>query len=213
MKKIGLLVPATNLTVEYELEYLYSRKVLIHDEINCYVAKLNYTTSYKENKLEFLKQLAEDSLEKAKQLEYIGVDYIASFCTSASITSSIKMINNPADAIIDEAQNRKMKNCMLLTPYDDKIGEKVKATLEENNIKVIKMINLNLLDTKEYFEFGRYKLEKFLIDNYKKEYGDIIISCTNIPTIHFIDKLEIMLDTNILSSNYCVFKKIIDMKE
>lgn len=213
MKKIGLLVPATNLTVEYELEYLYSKNILIHDEKNCYVSKLNYTTSYKENKLEFLKQLAEDSIEKTKQLEYIGVDYIASFCTSASITSTIKMINNPADAIINEAKNRNIKKCMLLTPYDEKIGEKVKNILEENNIKVNKMVNLNLLDTKEYFEFGRYKLEKFLIDNYKMEYGDIIISCTNLPTIHFIDKLEAMFDINILSSNYCVFKKIIDMKE
>lgn len=213
MKKIGLLVPATNLTVEYELEYLYSKNILIHDEKICYVSKLNYTTSYKENKLEFLKQLAEDSIEKTKQLEYIGVDYIASFCTSASITSTIKMINNPADAIINEAKNRNIKKCMLLTPYDEKIGEKVKNILEENNIKVNKMVNLNLLDTKEYFEFGRYKLEKFLIDNYKTEYGDIIISCTNLPTIHFIDKLEAMFDINILSSNYCVFKKIIDMKE
>lgn len=213
MKKVGLLIPATNLTVEYELEYLYTKNVLIHDEINCYVAKLNYTTSYKENKLDFLKQLAEDSIEKAKQLEYIGVDYIASFCTSASIISSVKMINNPADAIIDEAQNRNMMKCMLVTPYDNTIGEKVKNTLEENNIKVTKMINLNLLDTREYFEFGRYKLENFLIDNYKKEYGDIIISCTNLPTIHFIDKLEAKLDINILSSNYCVFKKIIDIKD
>ncbi|MBQ9267295.1 MAG: aspartate/glutamate racemase family protein [Clostridia bacterium] len=211
MIKVGLLVPSTNLTVEYELEYLYYKNILKHDKINCYVAKLDYSTSYKQNKIEFLKEISLDSTKKVKQLEYLGVNYIASFCTSASVVSDVKMINNPMDAILEEAKKKNIKKCMLVTPYDAILGRKIKEALEENNIMVSKAINFNLLDTKEYFEFGRYKLENHITDNYIKEYEDIIISCTNLPTLHIIENIENAFGTNVLSSNYCVFNKIISL--
>ena len=193
--------------VEYELEYLYNKQYFNTEKYAFYISKLQYKTNYKENKLEFLKDISNDEKNKIEELKYLKVDYIASFCTSASIVSE-RMINNPANAIIDYSKDRNIRKALLITPYNQDIGEKVKNFIEQNDIKVMCNINLDLIHTQDYFDFGLNNLENFIIENYKKDYGNIIISCTNLPTIHFIKKLQKKLKTNIISSNFCMFEKI-----
>ena len=48
MKKIGLLIPCTNLTVEYELQHLYNLNYFKYDKITFYISKLEYKTNYKD---------------------------------------------------------------------------------------------------------------------------------------------------------------------
>ena len=209
MKKIGLLLPKTNLTVEYELQYLFNNNFYNINDVVFYISKLDYKTNYKDNKEQFLNDIATDCKNKIKDLEYLKVDYISFFCTSSAIiNSSIVIDSNPAKAIIEEAREKNIKKCLLITPYDNLLGSKVKEELESNDIFVCKNLNLNLLYTDEYFEFGTKYLKKYIIDNYKKEYGDIIISCTNLPTISIIHELEKELNINIISSNSCLFNKI-----
>ena len=212
MKKIGLLIPCTNLTVEYELQYLYNKNYFNYEKFAFYVSKLQYKTNYKENKMQFLKEIASDEENKIKELNYLNVDYIVSFCTSASIVSK-KMINNPADAIIKCAKQKNINKCFLITPYNETVGSKLVEMLKQNDINVMRNINLDLLHTQDYFNFGVHKLEKFIIDNYKKIYGDIIISCTNIPTIHFIERLQGILNSKIISSNSCMFELIYEREK
>lgn len=212
MKKIGLLVPCTNLTVEYELQYLYNTNYFSIDKYSFYVSKLQYKTNYKKDKIKFLKDIANDEENKIKELEYLNVEYIASFCTSASIMNN-KMLNNPADAIIKYAKLKNIDKCFLITPYDQIIGEKVEEFLNQNNIDVSYNINLNLLHTQDYFDYGLNKLEDLIMKIYKKEYGDIIISCTNLPTVHFISKVQDRLKCNVISSNSCMFEQIYELWE
>ena len=209
MKKVGLLIPKTNLTVEYELQYLFNNNFFNTDEIVFYISKLDYKTSYKENKEKFLSDLANDSNNKIADLEYLNVDYISFFCTSSAIINNdIVIYNNPFNALIEEAHERNIKKCLLITPYDETIGKNIKNELEKNDIEVCKNININLINTSDYFEFGTIKLKKFIIENYKDEYENIIISCTNLPTISFISELESKFGNNIISSNSCLFNKI-----
>lgn len=210
MRKIGLLIPRTNLTVEHELQYLFHKNILDCNNYVFYTAKLDYKTSYKENKEQYLKDLAEDSKNKMEDLKYLDVDYVGYFCTSSAIVSeNLNISNNPAEALIEEAKLKNIKKCLLITPYNDELGSKVKEELEGNYINVNRMINLNLINTKDYFDFGKNKLEKFIIDNYRNDDGDIIISCTNLPTLHFINNVEKNLNVKIISSNSSLFSKII----
>lgn len=210
MKKIGLLIPKTNLTVEYELQYLFNERILNCNDYVFYVAKLDYKTSYKENKEQYLKDLAEDSKSKIEDLKYLGVDYVGYFCTSSAIVSNkLNILNNPAQALIEESKLKNIKKCLLITPYNDELGGKVKDELENNYIQVNRMINLNLINTKDYFDFGKNKLEKFIIDNYQSDDGDIVISCTNLPTLQLISDIEKKLNVKVISSNSTLFSKII----
>ena len=210
MRKIGLLIPRTNLTVEHELQYLFNKNILDCNNYVFYIAKLDYKTSYKENKEQYLKDLAEDSKNKMEDLKYLDVDYVGYFCTSSAIVSeNLNISNNPAEALIEEAKLKNIKECLLITPYNDELGSKVKEELESNYINVNRMINLNLIDTKDYFDFGKNRFEKFIIDNYRNDDGDIIISCTNLPTLHFISNVEKNLNVKVISSNSSLFSKII----
>ena len=210
MKKIGLLIPKTNLTVEHELQYLFNERILNCNDYVFYVAKLDYKTSYKENKEQYLKDLAEDSKSKIEDLKYLGVDYVGYFCTSSAIVSNkLNILNNPAQALIEESKLKNIKKCLLITPYNDELGGKVKDELENNYIQVNRMLNLNLINTKDYFDFGKNKLEKFIIDNYQSDDGDIVISCTNLPTLQLISDIEKKLNVKVISSNSSLFSKII----
>lgn len=207
MKKIGLLIPKTNLTVEYELQMLFNKGYFDVEKSVFYISKLDYKTSYKENKTKFLEDIATDINNKKKDLEYLNVDYNVFFCTTSALENEVEEVN-PTISLIEESKLRNIKKCLLITPYNDKLGKKIAKILEDNEIKVIKNINLNLLHTADYFNYGINKLEKLIQENYLKEYENIIISCTNLPTIGVIENLEDKLNTQIISSNSSLFAKI-----
>ena len=207
MKKIGLLIPKTNLTVEYELQMLFSKGYFDIEKSVFYISKLDYKTNYEEDKSKFLEDLATDINNKKKDLEYLDVDYNAFFCTTSALENGVEEIN-PAISLIEESKLRNVKKCLLITPYNDKLGKEIMKMLEDNEIEVIKNINLDLLHTADYFNYGINKLEKLIKENYINEYENIIISCTNLPTISVIESLEDRLNTQIISSNSSLFSKI-----
>lgn len=207
MKKIGLLIPKTNLTVEYELQMLFSKGYFDIEKSVFYISKLDYKTNYKEDKTKFLEDLATDINNKKKDLKYLDVDYNAFFCTTSALENGVEEIN-PTISLIEESKLRNVKKCLLITPYNDKLGKEIVKMLEDNEIEVIKNINLDLLHTADYFNYGINKLEKLIKENYLNEYENIIISCTNLPTISVIESLEDRLNTQIISSNSSLFSKI-----
>lgn len=207
MKKIGLLIPKTNLTVEYELQMLFSKGYYDIEKSVFYISKLDYKTNYKKDKSKFLKELAIDINNKKKDLEYLDVDYNAFFCTTSALENGVEEVN-PTISLIEESKIRNVKKCLLITPYNDQLGKEIVKMLEDNGIKVIKNINLDLLHTADYFNYGINKLEKLIKENYLNEYENIIISCTNLPTIGVIENLEYKLNTQIISSNSSLFAKI-----
>ena len=207
MKKIGLLIPKTNLTVEYELQLLFSKGYFDIEKSVFYISKLDYKTNYEKDKSKFLEDLATDINNKKKDLKYLDVDYNAFFCTTSALENGIEEIN-PTISLIEESKLRNVKKCLLITPYNDKLGKEIVKMLEDNEIEVIKNINLDLLHTADYFNYGINKLEKLIKENYLNEYENIIISCTNLPTISVIESLEGRLNTQIISSNSSLFSKI-----
>lgn len=211
MIRIGLLIPKTNLTVEYELQYLLLNNYFNIKDLAFYTFKLDYKTSYKENKIKYLEDIGKDSINKIEDMKYIGIEKAYFFCTtSAAIENNIVINNNPINSLIKIAKNRKMTKCLLITPYNNVLGDKVKKELNDSNIDVTRVLNLNLLHTDDYFEFGINDLKNFILENYKKSDGSIIISCTNLPTISIINDLEEQLETNIISSNSSMFEQIRD---
>ena len=207
MKKIGLLIPKTNLTVEYELQMLFSKGYYDIEKSVFYISKLDYKTNYKKDKSKFLKELSIDINNKKKDLEYLDVDYNAFFCTTSALENGVEEIN-PTISLIEESKLRNVKKCLIITKYNEQLVKEIVKMLEDNVIKVINNINLDLLHTADYFNYGINKLEKLIKKNYLNEYENIIISCTNLPTIGVIENLEYKLNTQIISSNSSLFAKI-----
>ena len=211
MKKIGLLVPKTNLTVEYELQYLISKNYCNIRNGVYYIFKLDYKTNYKTDKIKYLEEIAEDSINKIKDMKYIGVDKAYFFCTSSAVINEKMVISkNPMNSLITSIKSNNINKCLLITPYNEELGEKIKNDLIESNITVTRVLNLNLLNTEEYFDFGINKLKDFILQNYKEKDCNIVLSCTNLPTILVIEELEKKLGIKIISSNSSMFEQIIE---
>ena len=211
MKRIGLLVPKTNLTVEYELQYLISKNYSNIRNGIYYIFKLDYKTNYKTNKIRYLEEIAKDSINKINDMKYIGIDKSYFFCTSSSVINEKMVINsNPMNALIGSIKTKNINKCLLITPYSEKLGKKIRDELIKENIIVTRVLNLNLLNTDEYFDFGINKLRNFILQNYKTEDCNIVISCTNLPTISVIEELEKELKIKIISSNSSMFEQIVE---
>ena len=179
---------------------LFSKGYFSIEKSAFYISKLDYKTNYKENKLKFLEDLATDINNKKKDLEYLNVDYIAFFCTISALENKVEEVN-PTISLIEEAKLRNIKRCLLITPYNEVLGKEIALMLEDSDIKVIKNINLDLLHTSDYFDYGINKLKNLIEKNYLKEYEGIIISCTNLPTLSVIEELKNKLGAKIISSN------------
>jgi len=210
MKKIGLLIPSTNLTVENEIQLLFEKAALKTEDICFYTSKLEYKTRYQENQDKFLNELSDNSLVKIKELEHLEIDCFAFFCTTSALSNAKKeILNNPITALTEAIDNCNIKKCLLITPYNNKLGNQVKDYLEKEGIEVAETINLDLSGTNNYFNYGKEELEDLIIKLYNPIFENIIISCTNLPTLHFIDRLEKQLNTKIISSNSSLIWKIL----
>lgn len=207
MNRIGFLVPSTNLTVEYEIQYLYFHKYFDIDKLSIYTEKLESSISYTENKLRFLENIYLDAFEKKKHLDKLGVSKSYFLCTSASCLHFNEMENilSASECLTMYAKRRKIKKCLLITPYNQLIAENVIRIFEKSGINVKRNLNLDLCNSAHYFEFGKNKLSQYIEENYKTTDGDIIISCTNLPTIHFINTLEKKIKAKIISSNSSIY--------
>lgn len=159
------------------------------------------------SRIAFVRQFRNLTQEDVSEKLGLNVDYNVFFCTTSALENGIEEVN-PIISLIEESKLRNVKKCLLITPYNAKLGKEITKMLEDNKIKIIKNINLDLLHTADYFNYGINKLEKLIEKNYLKEYENIIISCTNLPTIGVIENLEDKLNTQIISSNSSLFAKI-----
>ena len=65
--------------------------------------------------------------------------------------------------------------------------------------------NIGLDNSEEYSIINTIILD---INMPNTEYENIIISCTNLPTLSIINELESLFNNNVISSNSCLFNKI-----
>ena len=89
MTKIGLLIPVTNLTIEYEIQNLLRSNSI--NNVVFYINRIPYRTTYKENKEQFLKELAENSKLKLSELEYL--DFLINLYSWIFTLDSIRLGN------------------------------------------------------------------------------------------------------------------------
>ncbi len=212
MKRIGTLIPATNYTVEEEIAALYENKVINCNQISFHVSRIGFKTRYSEDKTKFLSELANNYENALSLLKTLKIDDHAFFCTSSAILNKKKFqgkkIIETGSALIEACRYLFVKKCLLITPYDNEVGKKVKNALENNGVLVKKDIHLHLEHSIDYINFGHHDLESLILKEYCDSFGNIVVSCTNLPTIHCIKKVESITSSNMISSNQAMFWKI-----
>lgn len=206
MKRIGCLVPYTNYTVEQEVQYLFEKGVLSTRDICFHFAKLMSTTRYSKNEYEYLSQINKSTEAVFEQLNPLHLDAYAFFCTSAGTLNSMfsSHVITAIDSLQKACQFVNMRKCMLITPYTQEIGNYVAEKIMKSGIEIQFSEHLNLRHSEDYIQYGYNELYTHILENYDKKYGDIVISCTNLPTFHLIEKIESDLGITVVTSNQSI---------
>lgn len=211
MKRIGVLVPETNLVVEDEIYKLYEENIINTTDVIFHILRIPFKTRYSENDKKFLEEIAINQKEVIRNIKATNLDYLSSFCTSAAEImreNYSDACSNSADSLVEAGKFLNIDKCLLITPYNETVGTSIENLLKRNGIEVVKKKHLDLIHSLDYVTYGYARLSGLIVQEYNKECKNVIISCTNLPTLHLINKMEKELDTIIISSNYSMFWKI-----
>lgn len=211
--RIGAIIPATNVTCEYEYNKMAPEGISVH------VARIFVpeVTDPKEKEKQILK-FGSGIKKAAKEVAQVNPRIIAFCCTSGSFIKGKghdkEIINTietetkiPAittsTAVLDAFKKFNLKRIAMVTPYNIEIAEKEVCFFEKviPGFKIVTMKNLGIvsgLDKGELYPSSAYIAAK---EADVPEAEAIFISCTAWRSIDVIELLEKDLKKPVITSN------------
>ncbi|MBE3093428.1 MAG: aspartate/glutamate racemase family protein [Actinobacteria bacterium] len=211
-RKLGILVPSSNVTMEYEMPMMAPQGVSFH------FSRIPQTEDTEEQ----LEAMIDYVPEKSNLLAHARVDAIAFGCTSGSfvkgmgydkkVIEAIKnstgiMATTTSTAVVEALKIAGVKRLSVGAPYLDSIMEKLKDFLEKNDFEVVKMKGLNMV-------CGEGDLPLDATYNLIREIDipqadGIFISCTDFKTVELLEILESDFGKKVISSNQATMWKLL----
>ncbi len=205
--KVGLIALSTDQTIEGDFN-----KICNDLPLNIFINRIhNENPLTKENLLKMKKDL---QFVADKILPNEKIDTIAYGCTSGTIAigeENIKQrillakpdcyVTTPITSAIKAFKKMNIKKIALFTPYPDEVNKTILEYFTRKDVQVISFASLNLnLDS----EFANVDPNCILeiISKLETENADaLFISCTALPVMSILDKLENKIKKPVLSSN------------
>ena len=205
--RIGLITLATDFRIEKDFNnVIYGKEIdLFSNRIHCYNPLTNET----------LKKMADDITDVTKEiLPDQKLDCVAYGCTSGTIAAGYSSIyekvnlakpntkvTTPITSAIKAIKKFNINKISVFTPYTDEINQSVAEYFKIENIEVV---SLSYFDIASDLDIGKvdpdYLFEVLTKIDLTKSDG-LFVSCTALPVLSLIDKLEKKLDKVVLSSN------------
>ena len=205
--KIGLITLASDFRIEKDFNnVIYGKEIdLFSNRIHCYNPLTNET----------LKKMANDITDVTKEiLPDQKLDCVAYGCTSGTIaagySSIYKKVNlakpntkvtTPITSAIKALKILSINKISVFTPYTDEINQSVAEYFKKENIEVV---SLSFFDIASDLDIGKVDPD-YLFEVLSKidlsESDALFVSCTALPVLSLIDKLEKKLGKIVLSSN------------
>jgi maleate isomerase len=205
--RIGLITLGSDFRIEKDFNnVIYERDIDLYvNRIHCYNPLTNET----------LAKMAEDITEVTKDiLPDQKLDCVAYGCTSGTVAAgydTIKSMVNlakpeakvttPITSAIKALRKLNFKKISIFTPYTKTINDSIVAYFEERNITVN---SLTYFDIDSDLDIGKVD-ENYLFDVLSKidlkDTDALFVSCTALPVLSILDKLEKKINKTVLSSN------------
>ena len=205
--RIGLITLASDFRIEKDFNnVIYGKEIdLFSNRIHCYNPLTNET----------LKKMADDITDVTKEiLPDQKLDCVAYGCTSGTIaagySSIYKKVNlakpntkvtTPITSAIKALKKLNINKISVFTPYTDEINQSVAEYFKKENVEVI---SLSFFDIASDLDIGKVDPD-YLFEVLSKidltESDALFVSCTALPVLSLIDKLEKKLGKIVLSSN------------
>ena len=205
--RIGLITLASDFRIEKDFNnIIYGKEIdLFSNRIHCYNPLTNET----------LKKMADDITDVAKEiLPDQKLDCVAYGCTSGTIAAGYNSIfdkvnlakpntkvTTPITSAIKALKKLNINKIAIFTPYTDEINQSVAEYFKKENIEVV---SLTYFDIASDLDIGKVDPD-YLFEVLSKidlsTSDALFVSCTALPVLSLIDKLEKKLGKVVLSSN------------
>ena len=205
--KVGLIALSTDFMIEKDF-----RKIIENMKIDLFVNRIrSYYPLTKEN----LIKMAENVTEVSKDiLPDEKLDCVVYGCTSGTIASGYDSIKNkinlakpeakvvtPSSAAVNALRKMNVKKVSVFTPYSEKLNNDVVDYFKKENFIVTSNSYFDILYDNDIAKVDPDYLFEVITKMDLGEAEAVFLSCTNLPALNIVDKLEKKLNKIVLSSN------------
>ena len=195
MKRIGLLVPSSNTTVEPEFYRALPRGVTLH------TARLFLTRIAPESIL----KMVEDMETQARLLASADVDVIVLGATAPSFLKGLgydreliqkieaataRKATTTSTALVQAIEHFGARRVVLGSAYDEKVNGIAKSFLEASGVEVLAMKGLSLVDNLVVGRLSTQTAYDLALEVNCDEADAIVLSCTNWQTMDSLERIE-----------------------
>ena len=205
--RVGLIALASDFTIEKDFINVIKDK-----KIDFFVNRIEcYNPLTKENLIKMSDKVTEVTKDILPDQE---LDCVVYGCTSgtiaaghASIEKRIKEakpmadVSTPSTAAIKALKKMNIKKVSIFTPYSKKLNDDVLDYFESEGFEVTSNLYFDIQDDYDIGKVDQNYLFEVLSKIDLNDADALFVSCTALPVLEIIDKLEKKLDTIVLSSN------------
>ena len=205
--RIGLITLGSDFRIEKDFNnVIYGREIDLYvNRIHCYNPLTNET----------LVKMADDITDVTKDiLPDQKIDCVAYGCTSGTIAAGYDTIKSkinlakpdakvttPITSTIKALKKLNIKKISIFTPYTKKINDSVINYFKKENISVNSLTYFDIASDLDIGKVDEDHLFEVLSKIDLKDSDALFVSCTALPVLSIINKLEKKLNKIVLSSN------------
>ena len=205
--RIGLIALATDFMIEKDFI-----KVIKDKEIDFFVNRIEcYNPLTKENLIRMSEEVTKVTSDILPNEE---IDCIVYGCTSGTIVSgydNIKkkiniakpdaLVTAPSTAALNALKKKNISKISIVTPYTKSVNDDVVNFFKNNNFEVTSNTYFDIQSDVDIGRVDQDQLFKTLSSINHKDAEALFVSCTSLPVLNIIEKLEKKLNMTVLSSN------------
>ena len=215
--RVGLIVLATAVMIEKDFLKVFSRV-----PADLYVNRItNYNPVTAEN-LEKMTNKITSVTENILPGERI--DCIVYGCTSGTIVSgydNIKkkiniakpdaLVTAPSTAALNALKKKNINKISIVTPYIKSVNDDVVNFFKNNNFEVTSSTYFDIQSDVDIGRVDQVQLFKILSNINHKDAEALFVSCTSLPVLNIIERLEKKLNMTVLSSNQALIWETLEI--
>ena len=205
--RVGLIVLSTDVMIEKDF-----LKVFNDVSADLFVNRIkNYNPVTADN----LKKMSNKITSVTKNiLPGKKIDCVVYGCTSGTIVSGYDNIKKkinlakpdasvtaPNTAALNALKKKNIQKISIVTPYIKSVNDEVVNFFKENDFEITSNIYFNIESDVDIGKVDQDKLFEILININHKNAEALFVSCTSLPVLNIIEKLEKKLNMTVLSSN------------
>ena len=205
--RVGLIVLATDVMIEKDF-----LKVFKEVSVDLFVNRItNYNPVTAENLKKMIKNITsvtENILPGEK------VDCVVYGCTSGTIVSGYDNIKKeikkakpnasvtaPSTAALNALKRKNINKISIVTPYIKSVNDDVVNFFKNNNFEITSNTYFDIESDVDIGKVDQEQLFEILSTIDHKNAEALFVSCTSLPVLNIIEKLEQKLNMTVLSSN------------